>query len=117
MSVYSAEISSRLGFEMDTKFYDISEIITILEVFELSNTTVWRYIKTGEIGGGIKIGRKYRVPEKELIAYLDRKSATLTQGRYYALVYTPGADLPHVELMETSSSVPSHAPKSVFTED
>lgn len=57
---------------------EISRLLTVAEVasvMRVSRMTVYRLIRRGQLTA-IKVGRNYRVRERDLAAYLDRSSVS-----------------------------------------
>ena len=64
-----SEDSSSLGSVLDRQLLTVAEVAEYLRVSEM---TVYRLISAREIGA-TKIGRCWRVPADDLMAYLDQQ--------------------------------------------
>lgn len=49
------------------------------ELFHVSQKTLYRWRKAGILKGGVKVGREYRYPTKEVQALLRSKEAQLVE--------------------------------------
>lgn len=52
------------------RLYTVAEVA---EHMRVSNMTVYRLIKAGELGA-VRVGKNYRIRERDLTAYLDASS-------------------------------------------
>ena len=62
------------GSCMDEQYFTVSEIAAKLKV---KDSTIWLWIRTGKLGC-IRIGRNYRISQKNLDDYVNRNQKVLS---------------------------------------